>query len=350
MKLIAFGDLHAHAFTDFAEKHPKYINTRFEKILGTIDHMIDYSLKNKIEYILFAGDMFHQRVKVDQTVRNLVYNKLKKASDNGLQVIAIPGNHDQVDNTDFPHHALHEFRDITNVTVLDGFEEFLLEEDDDGEYVVLFTVPYSKNVQLVKDRINGFVKGIKKDKVKHSILLGHLGISGATVGKSSYAMQDAFGLGDLYPEVFQFGIFGHYHKRQLLGKHKHFAYTGSPLPHNFNDVGDFGFIEIDTIENTLEFKNIDSPKFITVTDPEQNVDELEGHYVRFQIPAESVERVSEKLPEELQHRMEPQKEYKEDKRVEIDHSMSEVEVVKGYCKEFNPEAEDIMLEILREVL
>jgi DNA repair exonuclease SbcCD nuclease subunit len=349
MKLIACGDLHGHNFTDFAEKDPVYMNTRLKTIIKTIDDMVDYCTDNGIKHILFAGDLYHKRVSVDQTVKNLIHDAIKRASDLGISFIAIPGNHDQVDNTDFPQHALHELKEIKNVTILDRFEPYYFEYE--GEEVFIYPSPYSKNVQMVKDNLDEYVKHYNRlDEDEVGILLGHMGISGATVGKSSYAMQDAFGLGDLHPDVFDYGVFGHYHKRQLLGNNEHYAYTGSPLPHNFNDVGDFGFIEIDTEEDGLTFKNLDTPKFITVTDPEHNLDELEGNFVRFQIPAESVERLSESVPQELQHRIEPQKEYKEDKRVDIDHSMSEVEVVKSYCKEFNPEAEDVMLEILREVL
>lgn len=349
MKAIGFGDLHAHMYAEFAEKHPEFGNTRMEGLLFTLDYMTEYCFQKGISFVFFAGDMFHKRVMVDQTVRNLIYDKLKVMSDSGLHIYMIPGNHDQVDNTDFPQHSLHEFQDIDNVVVLDKFlpESLYLTT---GEEVVLFPAPYSKNVQMIKDKIVEYTEMVEKEKIEHSILLGHFGIDGATVGKRSYSLQGAFGMGDLYPDVFQFGIFGHYHKAQLLGNTKNFAYTGSPLQHSFHDEGsDTGFVEIDTETGIMELREIPTPKFITVTDPETNLDELVGNYIRLQIPADKVDSVQEEMPEQLKVRIEPQTEYKTDQRVAIDQKMSNAEIVVEYCKTYNPEATDIMLEILREV-
>lgn len=349
MKAIAFGDMHAHLYQEFAEKHPTFGNTRMEGLLYTLDYMKKYCFQNGIKFVFFAGDMFHKRVTVDQTVRNLIYDKIKEMSESGLHIYMIPGNHDQVDNTDFPQHSLHEFQDIENVTVLDQFlpESLYLSS---GEEVVLFPAPYSKNVQMIKDKINGYVEMIVEGQIQHSILLGHFGIDGATVGKRSYSLQGAFGMGDLYPEGFQFGIFGHYHKQQFLGGTKNFAYTGSPIQHSFHDEGsDTGFIEIDTETGIMELKEIPTPKFITVTDPEANLDKLVGNYIRLQIPADKVESVQEEMPKDLQARIEPQKEYDTEQRVAIDQKMSNTEIVVEYCKTYNPDATDVMLEILREV-
>lgn len=350
MKLIAFGDMHAHLYQEFSEKHPTFGNTRMEGLLSTLDYMNDYCRLNGIQHVLFAGDMFHKRVTVDQTVRNLIYDKIKMMSESGLYIYMIPGNHDQVDNTDFPQHSLHEFQDIENVVVLDQFKPESLYWTTHEEGVVIFPAPYSKNVQMIKEKITEYAEQIKKEGIEHAILLGHFGIDGATVGKRSYSLQGAFGMGDLYPDVFQFGIFGHYHKQQYLGGTKNFAYTGSPLQHSFHDEGsDTGFIEISTDTGIMELKDIPTPKFITVTDPETNLEELVGNYIRLQIPADKVDSVQEDMPEQLKARIEPQTEYETDQRVAIDQTMSNAEIVVEYCKTYNPEATDIMLEILREV-
>lgn len=347
MKAIGFGDLHAHMYQEFAEKHPVFGNTRMQGLLTTFDYMSEYCFQNGISLVLFAGDMFHKRVVVDQTVRNLIYDKIKQMSDEGLHIIMIPGNHDQVDNTDFPQHSLHEFQDISNVVILDNFEKYYY--NTTRESICIYPTPYSKNVQMIKDKITEYAEDTKENGCP-SILLGHFGIDGATVGKRSYSLQGAFGMGDLYPDVFDFGIFGHYHKAQYLGKTKNFAYTGSPLQHSFHDEGsDTGFVVIDTDKKTMELIEIPSPKFITVTDPETDLKALVGNYIRLQIPADKVDSVQEEMPEELYARIEPQTEYTTDQRVAIDQKMSNAEIVVEYCKTYNLEATDIMLEILREV-
>lgn len=344
MKLLAWGDTHGHLFQEFAKHHAVYGNTRFAAVVDCLIQMRDICVKEGINYALFAGDMFHKRVTVDTTVKNHIYDVIKSFSDNGITVIMIPGNHDQVDNTDFPQHSLHEFRDIPNVVLLDKFEPYHIDDHHS-----IYPLPYSKNAAMVKEKIQEYAAEIKNWEGK--ILLGHLGISGATVGKSSYPMQDVFSFEDLMPEVFQFGIFGHFHKQQFIGGSSHYAYTGSPLQHNFNDEGqNNGYLLADTETGELTFNHLKSPKFITVTDPEVNMEELKGHYVRFQIPAKDVGKLVDEIPEEIEHRIEPQREYENDQRIDIDHSMSEAQVVKKYCEEFRPDAEDVMLEILNEAL
>ncbi|BAK52980.1 SbcD type exonuclease [Bacillus phage SP-10] len=351
MRLVAFGDLHAHDFAEFAEPHEKYANTRLKAIVDVLENMIDYCKQEGIEYVLFAGDLFHKRVLVDTRVKNIIYDVV---AESGLQWIMIPGNHDQVDNSDYPQHSLHTFKDISGVVVLDRFASYTLLTPPGEDDVKIFPSPYSKNTAMVKDNLAGYINEIKQDKEEGAdycnILLGHAGISGATVGKSRYAMQDAFGINDFYPDVFNFGVFGHYHRRQRLDHYETFAYTGSPLQHNFNDEGQSnGFLLLDTVTGDLDFVDVLSPKFITVKTKNYDPDDLRGNYVRFQIPADEVESLAEELPEELHHRIEPQKEFKEEKRVDVDHSMSSSEVVKTYCDQFNPEATSVLLDILSEV-
>lgn len=112
---------------------------------------------------------------------------------------------------------------------------------------------------------------------------------------------------------------------------------------------------IDTIDKTMKFINLKSPEFITVTDPDISINDLQDYkhdFIRFQISADKVDLVNDSLDQsklDIKHRIEPQKEYKEEKRLDIDHSMSDFEIVKRYCKKFNPKAEKTMLNILEKV-
>src|SRR5690606_6574384 len=135
------------------------------------------------------------------------------------------------------------------------------------EDFIVFPVPYSKNAEMVKKEIDKYASMTTNQGVEDkSILLGHLGVSGAFVGKSSYAMSDAFTVEDLYPHAFKFGVFGHFHKMQFLGDTKHFFYTGAPIQHNFNDEGEEkGFMLLDMEGGSAELVEIPSPKIITVS-------------------------------------------------------------------------------------
>lgn len=354
MKAIAFGDLHAHLFTDFADVDEITGNSRFTQIISTLEYMRNFCIDNGIKLALFAGDLFHKRVTVNTTVFNAMYEQMRLFSDKGITVVMTVGNHDQVDNSDYPEHSLKAFDEIENVFVLDRFEHkwFQFQDNGDIKSIGVFPAPYSKNAQLVKDAIEQYAQLTTKEGIeKKSVLLGHLGISGAYIGKGNYAMADAFSVEDLFPHAFAFGVFGHFHKRQYLGGHKHFFYTGAPIQHSFNDEGEekgFMILDFDTGEAT--FEPIPSPMFITVTNyKEVDMNDLKGNFIRFQVNSDDVEDLLSKIPDGLKYRLEVQKVYKEEKRVDVDVSMSFADIIKTYAKEFKPEAEQTGLDIWREV-
>lgn len=357
MKILSYGDFHAHMFTDFSEVDEITGNSRFTQQLKALEFMREYCLKHNIKHSLFAGDMFHKRRTVDQTVKNMVRDEIKKFGAAGIWTIMIPGNHDQVSNEDNPQHALHSFRELTMVTLLDRFTPYELPTGGNGELVYIYPAPYSKNAGMVKDELNRYAKATEDYPEATHILLMHLGISGAYVGKGNYAMSDAFTTEDLHPEAFDFGVAGHFHKRQLLGGHPHFFYTGSPLQHSFNDEGEEkGFYVLDTETGTAEFVSIPAPQFITVKISKLDKKsiskiekELKGNFLRIQVDAEKVKELAEKLPDDLKYRVEPQKTYVEERRVDVDFSMSMSQMLTEYAKKFSPDAVDIGLEILREV-
>ncbi|MNW28280.1 Nuclease SbcCD subunit D [compost metagenome] len=352
MKALCYADFHGHLFTDFMEVDEITGNSRFTQQLEAMDFMKNYCLENGIEYCLFAGDLYHKRRTTDQMVKNKLRDKVKEMGEAGIVTIMIPGNHDQVDNSDYPDHSLHSFRELKNVTLLDRFEPLFIQDDED---VFIYPVPYSKNAAMVKDFLNDYAKRAKADKSCSHILLGHLGVSGAFVGKGNYPMADAFSVEDLHPDAFDFGVFGHFHRQQFLGGHPHFFYCGSPLEHSFSDEGeDRGFVVIDTLDKTVERVPIPAPKFITAkvksAEDIKTIEHLlKGNFYRIQVDADSVESVLDSLPPDAKYRIEAHKEYVEERRVDIDATMSMSQIVTNYSNQFNPDALDIGLEILREV-
>lgn len=241
MKIACFADVHANLFEEFADKSPKYGNTRLKDILHCLYRIHHYCLHHDIKVVLFAGDMFHKRVLVNTLVENLVYDRIKAMNDDGLFIYMIPGNHDQVDDTDYPQHSLHIFDSLNNIFVADEGERlnpYAIKDEEANGNVYIYPAPFSKNTKMIKELIKKHADSFSSNsRYDCGILLGHMGIDGASTGKSSYPLEGAFTLDDLYPDVFNFGIFGHYHKRQHLGGIKNYFYVGAPLQHNFNDEG-----------------------------------------------------------------------------------------------------------------
>jgi DNA repair exonuclease SbcCD nuclease subunit len=349
MKLAAFADLHAHNYKEFDERTDRTGSKRLDIIIDTLTYIQNYCVENGIGTILFAGDAFHVRARVNTIVFNAVYDKFKEIARCGIDMIAIPGNHDDYDNSDLPNHSLHAFKDIEGMTIMDKPDIVILEDD-----TPVVCARYSKNTKMIKDFINSINPN---DFKKKPILLGHLGVSGAYVGNGNYPMADAFTIEDLRPDIFKYIVLGHFHKRQFLGDLPHAFYCGSPIQHSFNDEGeDKGFFVIDTDKRwDAQFVPIPNPKFITMTFYDVATQDIQaiadaGHYVRLQVTEEELQTALQYLPDNLKYKVELQRKYEEKTRVDIKIGMSFEEIVSKYADEYYPEGKETGLKILEEVM
>lgn len=188
-----------------------------------------------------------------------------------------------------------------------------------------------------------------------AILLAHLGLSGAFVGKGSYPMQDAFKPSDLRPDFFKFIAMGHFHKKQYIEGRNNFLYCGSPMQHTFNDEGsECGFHILDTDTGLSEFVPLDAPEFHTLQWEQCTTEVLQehankGNYLRIILDESKVTDFQAMVPEGLNFKVLLQKEYEEQLRMDIRVGMSEEEVVTKFAMENNKDALAVGLKILAEV-
>lgn len=351
MKIAVFSDLHGHNFRTFDRKTDRTGSHRLDKIVDTLLYIRDDCVRRGIKYVLFGGDMFEVRARVNTVVYNAIYNALKSFHEHGLEVIGIAGNHDQVDNSDVPDHSLMTFNDLPGVTIYGDTDIHFIKED--GEYVDIYCVPYSKNAQRIKDWI------ASQEMLTFSstrICLFHLGISGAFVGSGSYPMADAFDPEDLRPDFFKYIVGGHFHRKQKIGGYENFMYTGAPIQHSFGDEGEEkGYLILDTRKRLdIQFVPIPNPMFLTMTLADMTKEKLQGiagdgHYVRAMLKEDEVQAFNAMVPEGLQYKVVLEKVYEEQTRVAVKIGMTEEEVVTKYAQEHNPQALDIGLQILAEV-
>lgn len=355
MKLAVFSDLHGHLYKDFDSISDLTGSERLDKIVETLVFIRDDCKRRGIDTVLFAGDMYHVRSKVHTVVFNSIYDTIKTFHKHGIQIIGIPGNHDQNDNSDVPQHSLHTFNDLPGVTIYGDLAMHHLDDDD----IIIHCVPYSKNAQRTKEWIENSVKGFEKpyflyENTKH-ICLFHLGIDGGFVGKGNYPMADAFKVEDLKPDFYQFVVGGHFHKHQFLGGYDHVFYTGAPIEHSFSDEGEEkGYFILDTDDSSIEFVPIPNPKFMTLSSVDVTYLDMEeiadaGHYVRIYSLERDYEGTKSFLPPHLKYKIILSREYQEITRVNVKIGMSDEEVVTNYAEKFNPDAMEVGLQILAEV-
>lgn len=353
MKIAVSGDIHTHEFTDYSTTKTVQwdnselcfvesdtgitANSRLLDILNTLIQAREYCLDNNISVFVIAGDLFHKRGAVSTIVYNMTYLVVESFKIVGITLIILAGNHDQVSNEDKPQNSLFALNKIAIIVSECG--ELVLNRE-----VRLLMIPFSKNKELVLNPIENF----EPDDIP-TVLVSHLGINGAYVGKTSYACKDMFSLADLQPEKFKYIVLGHYHKPQLLDYNA--LYTGSPIQHNFNDEGeDRGFWVIDTDRRyDMRLIPLKSPKFMTIMGEIPSDVDIENNFVKVIASSENVDKIVEAIGDSTV-KLEIQKDYQEETRSGVSITQSYEEIIMIYAKENMPEAEDVGLEIYRDTM
>jgi exonuclease SbcD len=344
-KRVFFTDFHAHVFEDFAKPDPDYPNDRFRAQMETLQKVFDIA-REKDAVVDFGGDMFHKRGKIDDVVFNAVYEVIARNRD--IKTNLVRGNHDSRTNQTVTEHWLKTFQYLPHVTVYDTPGYNLV--PDEGS--LFFAIPYSDDTEYLKKCIEDYADMASKSKYP-SLLVAHVGVDGSETGRYSHRLEGAFKIGDLFPDVFTYIALGHYHKRQFLGGLDNVFYGGNTIQTSFADEGqDKGVFLIDFDKGGKpEFIPLQNKKFITLTEVPSNAQELiDNNYVRFVVPQDMATQIEVLKDDADNIRLEVQREYKTETRIEIDMASSESQIVEAYCKEFHPEVTDLCLDILKEAM
>lgn len=342
-KVVFFTDIHFHIFEEFAKPDPDFVNDRFKAQLDTLQKVFDIARENDA-MVLFGGDLFHKRGKIDDIVFNKVYEVF--ARNNDIPTRLVRGNHDSRTNQTVTEHWLETFKYLPHVEVF-AVPDSRIEQDFN-----LYAIPYSDDVEYLKKKIAEFAT-LQQSNSRPSILVAHIGVDGSETGKYSHRLEGAFKIGDLYPDVFDYVALGHYHKRQFLGGLDNVFYGGNTIQTSFADEGqDKGVFLIDLEQGGKPtFIPIENKKFITLTEIPPNVQELvDNNYVRFVIPQDLATEVEIFKEETDNIRVEVQKEYKTETRIDIGVDSSEEQIVEAYTKEFYPEVTELALDVLKEAM
>ena len=360
MKIAVIGDVHAHNWKEFSREVEvtwednrykevqtgglMFMNNRLLNTLSALCDVRDYCQQNGIHHILFCGDMFHARKNVDISVMMPVFQILDTFQRANLNMYMIAGNHDQIDNSEFPISSLHAFRYGEFIRIYESPSRESLSASHD-----LLALPYCSNPSRIKEAIEASTS---------KILLAHAGISGAKTGSSNFIMKDTLSLADLQPEKFQYVILGHYHKPQFLAPNV--FYAGSLLQNNFNDEGDkHGFWVINLNRRyDIQMIPLDYPKFITVN--EENMTSispkvLEGNYVRViaseKRSAEIAEKVQTMMGDDTNIKVNVEKDYKPVDRSKISISMTDEQIIRQYVNESGSDLnKDTLVELGAEII
>ncbi len=261
-KIILFSDLHIHHHSSKIEK--------LNDCLKCFEWVYAEAVKRKIPYIIFAGDLFHDRQKINIYAYDRTYEILQKYSKD-VQSFYILGNHDIYFRTKRSSSSVRPFSEIINVI------ENPCTINIEG--VNIDFLPYTENPSL--DIKNNF------DELS-DVLVGHLALSGATLNSSrniKYRTSDLTesiretprALLDKYKRVF----LGHFHARQQISKT--IEYIGSPLQLSYGEAYDkkgFTILNLKTLKTEFVENKFTPQYYIISIDEDISKYNLKDNYVR----------------------------------------------------------------------
>ena len=250
-KYIIWSDAHFHDYTAYSEN-----GSRLQLCKEAIYKMVEYAKENNINYLMFAGDLFHAKIKLPATVVNAIVEVFKELTAIHPEMIIyfITGNHCHIKNNIYGEEIKHSlsfleeqfefFKCVDNETISIG---------DDVWHGIPFYRYREHLYQSIEDTVNRF-KGPRNFALLHNHPDGQL---------NKYIPTEF-----IYEEtllfMFDFIFCGHSHQHQQV--QDNLVIVGSPIANSHLDenVSKKGFLVFDSDELTYELIDLKFPKFVTV--------------------------------------------------------------------------------------
>ena len=250
MKILFFSDL--HIYNHFAKTIFEDTAQRF------LIHLLAYCKAQGITKVVFLGDWFHLKNKIQVPSYIKSYDLLEEFKANGIEFIFIIGNHDmpQADTTDFS--IIHSFKDYGKVISCYDWV--------DVDNVRFHCLSYTKQLP-----------NFEYDQDRKNILCSHLDINNFLM-ENNFICNNGFSISEF--NKFDLVFSGHYHKHQIINN---IIYIGSPYQVRFSERFDQkGFVVLDTSTLKWTFENYgDAPVFKEIVDIDNaNPEDVKGNFVR----------------------------------------------------------------------
>ncbi|MCK5773102.1 MAG: exonuclease subunit SbcD [Thermoplasmata archaeon] len=217
------------------------------KLIGDLE----VELRNGYDAVLIAGDIYDRSIPPHEAV-DLFSGFIEKMVEIGVQTVVIPGNHDSSSRLDFASGVL-ERSGIHFRCRLDGIKEPIVIEDDIGNKVQVFALPFVDEVQVKatfpdegirshQDATEFLIKRIRggMDGTIPSILVAHA-YTGRDLQRSESERELLVGNQGLVPselfEGFDHVALGHLHRPQVASRSRNIHYSGSLMPYSFSEAG-----------------------------------------------------------------------------------------------------------------
>jgi DNA repair exonuclease SbcCD nuclease subunit len=268
-EVLLFSDAHVHPH--------KRRNERLEDCLNTLKWVFQVAEEREIDNILFGGDLFHDRQKIEVYTYQRTFETLSEAlNKRKIQLYLLLGNHDLWYNDNTNISSVIPFGSLPGVHVIANPTRLNI-AGSNWDFIPFTHDPISTLEEL---------KGMEG---KPEYALGHIAIDGAILHGTQQADVAIEHDGDMVTvsaslfDHYKHTFLGHYHAEQRVNSKV--EYIGSPLQLSFGEAFQEKHIIVfngktkkkEYIENTF------SPKHLIISANERDKYDLKGNFVQIRV-------------------------------------------------------------------
>jgi exonuclease SbcD len=294
LKVLHFADLHLGVESYGRIDPATGLPSRLLDFLSALDQVVDYTLKNKIDLVLFCGDAYKSR-EPTQTQQREFAKRINRLCTNGIPIFLLIGNHD-LPNAIGRATTTEIFDTLTikNVYVSNRPDVYRIPTNSGTVQIAslpwlrrsaLLTKEEGKNLNF--DQINQRLREVltnviaanvpKLDPGLPAILAAHVWVSGAEVGSErlmTIGQEHVLALSNVANPAFDYIALGHIHRHQVLSQSPPVVYSGSLERLDFSEEKDekgFYLVEIEPDKETgkrqvsFSFHPVVGRRFLTIS-------------------------------------------------------------------------------------
>jgi len=263
-EVLLYSDLHIHA-------HKRSID-RLNNCLEVQEWVFETAKERLISDIIFAGDLFQDREKIDVFTYTLTFKLFKKYLDGTIRLWLLLGNHDLWFRDRWDVSSVHPFDALNGVTVIDKPCTLAIQ----GRLVDF--LPY------VQNPVEHLLTLGQSDA---EILVAHLACHGAQLNRVYDTRADVIVEHDNEMVKVDSSLFsnwkkvwlGHYHGHQKVSDNV--EYIGSPLQLSFNEAFQHKYIVACDLKTGKRdyIKNTFSPQHLIIPQKDLEKYEIKNNFV-----------------------------------------------------------------------
>jgi len=296
LKILHFADLHLGVESYGRIDPATGLSSRLLDFLSTLDQVVDFTLENKIDLVLFCGDAYKSR-EPSQTQQREFAKRIRQLSSSGIPVFLLIGNHDLpnavgratsteiFDTLAVKNVYVSNHPDIYHIPTQSGIVQIaslpwlrrsaLLARLSREETKNLDFEQINQRLQQILTNIIT-ANAVKIDPALPSILAAHVWVSGARIGSErlmTIGQEPALLLSTVANPAFDYIALGHIHRCQVMHLNPPVVYAGSLERLDFGEEEDdkgFYMVEIEPDKETgkrrvaFDFHPVTARRFLTI--------------------------------------------------------------------------------------